>query len=80
MLVDVSCTYLRDDQPTTCPRCGARTWVYIEFTGSVNNSEVDICLDPICQHAFLIEDDKNFNRESAWYLLIEELGETTLLD
>jgi hypothetical protein len=43
-----------DDQPTTCPLCGART----DFTELENGQQEHTCLSPQCGYSFLVEFDE----------------------
>lgn len=68
MVVDFSSILLRHDQPTTCPICGARTDILVEFINALNEPEIHVCLDLVCRFAFLVESDEDFERETLYLL------------
>lgn len=45
---------LDNDQPTTCPKCGART-TFDEFTDKEGYKQRHTCLNPICACVFVGE-------------------------
>jgi hypothetical protein len=59
-MIDFNNTFLISDQPTTCPKCGARTEFHTQ-TSPISNENVEVhkCLSKKCQFEFVIEfDDK----------------------
>ncbi len=50
--------FLVNDQPTTCPKCGARTH-FEEINNEKGNYQIHSCPRPNCAYAFIaVEDDK----------------------
>jgi hypothetical protein len=50
--------YLMDDQPATCPLCGARTEITKELLDSPDKMQYHKCLSKECKYKFiLVEDD-----------------------
>ena len=45
--------YLMNDQPTTCPFCGARTDIISDFYHTNLKLFINECLDIKCKHVFL---------------------------
>lgn len=45
--------YGMTDQPTECPRCGART----EFTEQPDGTQLHECPRPSCRYRFYVEED-----------------------
>jgi len=48
--------YLMGDQPTTCPKCGARTEQRLRIEDFHNDSQFHICLSNECNYQFLVEE------------------------
>jgi len=46
--------YLCGDQPTTCPKCGARTEITTEFPNSIYKTQYHTCLSESCQFMFIV--------------------------
>lgn len=59
-------TYILDlEQPTTCPKCSART----DFNDVPNTdpiTQTHTCLDPNCGYQFLGEFDNDFNSDNEF--------------
>ena len=63
-MIDFSNTFLANNQPTTCPECGARTEFYLQISPVSNeNVEIHKCLSNICQFEFVVEFDDDFDNE-----------------
>lgn len=43
--------FLISDQPTTCPKCSARTELILNLSST--DLEVNFCLSPVCRFIFL---------------------------
>ncbi len=56
--------FLLNDQPTTCPYCGARAQ-WVDFYDSDGDYQVNLCLQYPCAHIFLTCDDEEFV-ENDW--------------
>jgi len=50
-------TFLRSDQPTNCPFCGARTDVILDFSHTLRQVQVHQCLNTGCAFTFFEEAD-----------------------
>lgn len=50
-------TFLRTSQPTTCPVCGARTFILKESPEEPGSPQLHQCLDAACQFTFIEEED-----------------------
>lgn len=61
-MIDFNNTFLISDQPTTCPKCGARTNFFLQLS-PVSNEEVQIhkCLSNNCQYEFVVEFEDGCN-------------------
>jgi len=44
--------YLINDQPTTCPICGARADIISSFLHTLLQMNINECLDNGCKHVF----------------------------
>jgi hypothetical protein len=51
------------DQPTTCPKCGARTDMLSNMLHTTARLTVEECLNPRCRYIFFMEDDPEFENE-----------------
>jgi len=49
--------YLMNDQPTTCPICGIRTEIILEFSVSQMVIQYHKCLSVNCEYSFIVEED-----------------------
>lgn len=49
--------YLISDQPTTCPKCGARTKLKLDMPYSPNKTQFHKCLSDRCKYFFAVEED-----------------------
>lgn len=58
-MIDFHNTYLMNDQPTTCPKCGARTHFTMQIS-PVSNEAVQIhqCMNQTCQFEFVVETEE----------------------
>lgn len=45
--------FLVGDQPTTCPYCGARTEILLDFSHTINQVMVHKCMDRNCGFEFV---------------------------
>jgi glutaredoxin-related protein len=63
-MIDFNNTFLMSEQPTTCPKCGARTEFFSQISPVSNeNVEIHKCLSNTCQFEFIVEFDENFDNE-----------------
>lgn len=49
--------YLFTDQPATCPKCGARTEIIMEFTKVRAQTQYHKCMHIGCGFEFVMEND-----------------------
>ncbi len=49
--------YIINDQPTTCPICGARTEIISSFYHTLLRLNIDECLNQNCRHIFFEVED-----------------------
>jgi sarcosine oxidase delta subunit len=50
--------YIRTDQPTTCPYCGARTELLFEIEDRQSQTQIHKCLSFKCSFLFIEENDE----------------------
>jgi hypothetical protein len=64
MGIDFNNTFLGNNQPTTCPKCGARTDFFTQISPVSNkNIEIHKCVSKMCQFEFVIEFDHEIEEE-----------------
>lgn len=63
-MIDFNNTFSISDQPTMCPKCGARTEFY-EDISPISNEVVQIhtCLSPSCKYRFVVEIDEELDNQ-----------------
>ena len=54
--MDFSVIFTLTDQPTTCPKCGARTDLIIDYSHTNIRGMVEECLG--CGYGFLVVEEK----------------------
>ena len=52
--------FLMNDQPVTCPVCGARVQIFIEFQIGNLSSQLCKCPNLDCQIIFIEQEDEEF--------------------
>jgi hypothetical protein len=63
-MIDLYNTFLINDQPMTCPKCGTRTDFFVQISPVSNEyAEIHKCLSKECQFEFVAECDENFENE-----------------
>lgn len=60
-MVDFSEVYIFSDQPTTCPKCGTRSEMILNFAHTINKTEVHLCPDNNCSYEFVMQYDEDFD-------------------
>jgi C4-type Zn-finger protein len=50
-------TFIRTDQPTTCPSCGTRTVIVMDLIDSPYQTQIHKCLSINCGFEFIEEED-----------------------
>ncbi len=63
-MIDYSEVYIYSDQPTTCPKCGARSEIILNFAHTHNKTEVHLCADKSCNYQFVMQYDEDFDNDS----------------
>lgn len=64
-MIDFYHTFLMSDQPTTCPKCAARTAFYNAISPVSNDIvQVHICFSPTCTFEFVVELDHEFENQT----------------
>ncbi len=59
--------YIINDQPNTCPVCGARTLEMGSFFHTNGHYCVDICIYERCGHLLMFCADEEFNKQMKIY-------------
>jgi hypothetical protein len=61
-MIDINPIFLASDQPTTCPKCGARS-DFEDYTISdpKNILQIHTCLNLACKFEFLVDCHDEFN-------------------
>jgi len=49
--------YIFNDQPATCPNCGARTEIIVDLFESIEQTQRHKCLSSICRFEFVMQND-----------------------
>ncbi len=61
--MDASLIFLLNDQPTTCPYCGARTY-WVDYYDETGNYQLNFCLAEPFKHIFLACEDEEFSESN----------------
>jgi len=56
-MISSSYVLLANDQPVTCPKCGARTNIILDLSHTTNQTQVHRCLNRKCTNLFVVEKD-----------------------
>jgi hypothetical protein len=48
---------VHSEQPTTCPKCGARTEILFDLGHSINVTQIHECLNTLCGNIFVAVSD-----------------------
>jgi hypothetical protein len=59
-MINFSEVYIYSDQPTICPQCSSRADILMDFSHTLEKTEVHQCLDNNCKYEFVIKYDKEF--------------------
>ena len=49
--------FIYSEQPTTCPNCGTRTEITLEFLESPEQTQYHKCLSKDCNFEFIMQND-----------------------
>ena len=52
--------YIISDQPTTCPKCGARTEIILSLDYTIEKTQFLKCLFESCKYEFVMQEDIDF--------------------
>jgi hypothetical protein len=63
-MINFSEVYIFSDQPTTCPKCSARTDILMDFAHTKDQTEIHQCLDQNCKYEFIMQYDEEFENSS----------------
>lgn len=56
--------YIFSDQPTSCPKCGARTEIILNLAHTKDKTEIHLCPDLNCNYEFIMQYDEDFDNSS----------------
>lgn len=59
-MLDYSVVYIYSDQPTTCPNCGSRSEIILDFSHTKDQTQIHKCLNHKCKFEFVMQNDKEF--------------------
>lgn len=57
-MINYKYVMLYSDQPTTCPKCGARTDIILDLSHTNCQAQVNQCLSNECNFEFVAQDDE----------------------
>ena len=52
-MISFSELYLYSEQPTCCPKCGARTSILLDLSHTVYKIQIHVCLFLKCKYEFV---------------------------
>jgi len=61
-MINFSEIFISSEQPTTCPKCGARTEILLDFSHTKDETQIHKCLDENCSKEFIVQQDKDFEK------------------
>ena len=53
--------FIYSDQPVTCPSCGSRTEILLDFSHTKQETQIHKCYSDECNFEFVIQNDIEFN-------------------
>lgn len=56
-MINFSDVYLYTDQPTTCPQCGSRTYITLDLSHTIRQTQIHKCLFKNCRFEFVMQTD-----------------------
>ena len=56
-MLDFNNVLFLNDQPVTCPKCGARTEIILDLSHTRNRVQIHECLRPDCKNEFVTEEE-----------------------
>lgn len=56
-MIDFNDVIAYNDQPVTCPCCGKRTEIILDFSHTTEQTQIHKCLSETCQNEFVTQDD-----------------------
>lgn len=54
-MIDFQEIMVYNDQPVTCPSCGNRTEIVLDFSHIPNQTQIHKCLTVCCKHEFVTQ-------------------------
>ena len=58
-MINFTKAFLPSSQPTTCPHCGARTNLLMDFSHTMDGTEIHRCLAEPCSYEFVVQCDRD---------------------
>lgn len=55
--------FIYSDQPVTFPSCGSRTEILLDFSHTIQETQIHKCYSDECNFAFVIQNDTDFNHK-----------------
>ncbi len=56
-MINYSEVFIYSDQPTTCPKCSARTEIILDLSHTKDQTQIHVCINENCRFAFVMEYD-----------------------
>jgi hypothetical protein len=56
-MLNYSEIYIFSDQPTTCPKCGARTEITLDLFQTPQKTQHHKCLSSVCAFEFIMQEN-----------------------
>ena len=57
-----SSLFMNNDQPMTCPNCGAHTEIIFDLSHSIDQTQIHECVNKNCKEVFVSVSDKEFEQ------------------
>ena len=59
-MIDFANTFIYSDQPTTCPKCGLRTKIILDFSHTNKQTQIHKCYSENCLYEFVVQNNFEF--------------------
>jgi hypothetical protein len=59
-MINFSEVFIYSDQPTTCPKCGLRTEIFLDLSYTKEQTQIHKCHSASCQFEFVMQNDFEF--------------------
>ena len=56
-MVNFNDVLIYNDQPLTCPNCGNRTEIILDFSHTMKKTQIHTCLSLNCKNEFITQTD-----------------------